>query len=63
MKGLSEEIRAQIEFENNMGTKISVTFKRDILMEFKNEPDMPKMLIVEDQFIKANNLKIIRELD
>jgi len=41
IKGLSEEIRAHIEFENNMGTKISVTFKRDELVEFENNLVMP----------------------
>jgi two-component sensor histidine kinase len=41
IKGLSEEIRGHIEFENNMGTKISVTFKYDTLMELENHLDMP----------------------
>ncbi|HTE09521.1 MAG TPA: sensor histidine kinase [Chitinophagaceae bacterium] len=41
IKGLSEEIRAHIEFENNMGTKISVTFYLDTLMEFENNVVMP----------------------
>ena len=41
IKGLSEEIRAHIEFENNMGTKISVTFYLDTLMEFENNLVMP----------------------
>jgi len=41
MKGLSEEIRGHIEFENNKGTKISVTFKMDTLMEFENHLLMP----------------------
>ena len=41
MKGLSEEIRGHIEFENNMGTKISVTFKMDTLMQFGDHLIMP----------------------
>jgi two-component sensor histidine kinase len=33
MRGLIEEISGQIQFENNNGTKITITFKIDLLVE------------------------------
>lgn len=40
MKGLCEDIRGHIEFENNHGTRITITFKMEPIYEDNNIQDM-----------------------
>eukprot|EP01037_Dinobryon_pediforme_P000858 gene858-863_t len=53
IKGLSEDIKATLNFETGNGTKITIKFEHDEL----------NILIVEDQFVEAHSLKGLKVVE